>query len=869
LPALGLAVLGLVSSGLLDLFPSLVRFLVVIGVLVFLPGELVLRFLRVRAAAVVRIPLGFVAGVSLWCGVTWVCRMGGAPFTPYVVALQVVCAGLFAASLFRVPGLLRPALDRQTAGEQQVAGRREAAGDWGAAGDRGEVRDTVNRRGTAVLLLIALCVSIFFIVTAPPLRHDGDAFVHLGLLRGIDTENTLAPEDPLAPPIYAVEGPGKSDPRVGALHPLLAAIARLSRLDPLEVWRWLPVAIAPVGFLAFAGFAAVLLPGAGYVAFALVLFLMFQGGIGREFFGAIAYGQHLSLVFFWLFVVVSLRYARDGRTGGLVLAGLLVFGGALVHVDVLIHWALALASFLVLRKAFGFTWRRALVLALVTSVCAGIVAAWRVATTYEGGNVLHSHPQGLLYFFDIGDRFFIPSPAEIVRKNGLLFFAAFLFIPFLPLLKRHRRYGLMSFSLSLPPIVTALNPFLCPILYGKLYYLVHRFLLNIPSVIITALAVGALVSSARRGGLGRKAFCAALIFLWARVFVVAAGGWFDDVRAAERGRAAPAISAEMSEAARFINEKTPAKSVVLSDAVTSYVLAALSHAKVVAVLGQHGSPSDRYPLERLSAVHTVMSPYTSQLETVAAIRRFGVEYVVVNGAFDGPVHGFLADWDPNFKPVLEAKLGTLKNVFKRVYASDRVVIYRVESTSFDRLTWDPLAPYLDSPQGAMQACTGVGAGGVVSVAEMGVDPRKTLPGETLRVRVGYRREPRTKPLLPVTLRLRFEDKVYFEEAWRFPGDKFVRRFRERQEGIFRRFRVDHKPFGGYLTAQEWPDDRLCYEEIEVRLPRALGETVYEIQWQLVEEPLLPNFAFRDFLYNEDSYAGSPCAKIDVRRQLVR
>jgi len=65
--------------------------------------------------------------------------------------------------------------------------------------------------------------------------------------------------------------------------------------------------------------------------------------------------------------------------------------------------------------------------------------------------------------------------------------------------------------------------------------------------------------------------------------------------------------------------------------------------------------------------------------TAAAIRRFGVDYVVVNGAFDGPYHGFLADWDPSFKPILEDKLGTLKDVFKRVYASDRLVIYRVEA----------------------------------------------------------------------------------------------------------------------------------------------------------------------------------------------
>jgi hypothetical protein len=359
-----------------------------------------------------------------------------------------------------------------------------------------------------------------------------------------------------------------------------------------------------------------------------------------------------------------------------------------------------------------------------------------------------------------------------------------------------------------------------------------------------------------------------LVFLWAKVFLVSAGGWAADLRSAGSGCGAEVLSAEMSDAVRFVNEKIPKKSVVLSDPVTGYALSAFTHAKVVAVLGQHGNPNDPYPLERLAAVHTVMSPYTFQIETVAAVRRFAVEYVVVNGSFDAPYHAFLADWDPAFKTNLEGKLGSLKTVFKRVYENEKVVIYRVEDTSFDRVTWEPLPAYLERPPFAAEPCSTAARAGP-AVAETGVEPDVALPGETVRVTVGYRGGTGKLSSFPVTLRLRFEDKRYFETARRFPGDKYLRRFRERHEKIFRRFRVDHEPFGGYLRAREWPEDRICYEEIEVRLPRALAETVYEIRWQLAEESLLPNFAARDFLFNQDSYAGSPCAEISIRRQIVR
>jgi len=80
----------------------------------------------------------------------------------------------------------------------------------------------------------------------------------------------------------------------------------------------------------------------------------------------------------------------------------------------------------------------------------------------------------------------------------------------------------------------------------------------------------------------------------------------------------------------------------------------------------------------------------------------------VNGAFDGPYMDSRG-LGPEFQARARGQARSLKSVFKRVYGSDRVDIYRVVGTSFDRLTWDPVVPYLNPPQGRW-GCVRGGAG---------------------------------------------------------------------------------------------------------------------------------------------------------------
>jgi hypothetical protein len=547
----------------------------------------------------------------------------------------------------------------------------------------------------------------------------------------------------------------------------------------------------------------------------------------------------------------------------------LLFGGALIHVDVAIHFGLMFLSFVLFRRVFGFSWKSLAVLGAGALVCVGVVFVWKIVTSFSGGNAVHSHPQGLLYFFENGDRFFILSPAEIIRQNGLMFFAGLVMLVPLVFITRHKRSARMNVALAVPPVLIALNPWVAPLVYSHATYLLHRFLLNIPALTITALVIGSVIAWGREGNVIRKAAAVTVIFLWARVLLVGVTVWAADMQSLRFGETAPVLPRPVVKAARFVNQHVRKEAVILSDPVTSYVLSAFTHANVVAVLGQHGNPNDRHALARLGAIQTVLSPYTTQMEAVLAVRRFNVDYILVNGSFKQPIHEFMADWDPAFAPVLRGKFGTLRDVFEKVYDNEGITIFKVVGTHFERITWDAVVPFIDNVPTALDACEDWPPECPVQVTGIRISPSVALPGEEVEVTVSYRRQGDATPQLPLWLHLRFEDREYFESAGVYPGDKYVRRYRERRDAAFRRFRISRRLFDGFYALQAWPWSDECYERFRVRLPTDLVETVYEVQCKVSEEPLVPNFAFADFVYNEDSFVGTPCTELGVKTHITR
>lgn len=820
LPVLGLILTGLMASGLGEAFSPLVRFSIVFLLFTFVLGEV----LRSRLGVNLPLPtatVSMILGLSVMAVVAWLCTLAGLSFTACSAVLQFFLAVVFIAALFR-----------RAAGESNP---------WST---------------TRTVLWLAVAVGVFFLLFPPLTDHRGDGYDHIGYVRKIMEEDDLAPAGVLAP--VGTEADTKlADPRKGAFHVLLASTCRIAHVDPALAWRWLPAFLAPLAVLTFWSFCLLLLPGYSYAAACMLLFMMFQGGLAREFLSTIAYGQHVALVYFWFLLVAAVHYGRQPSPQRLFVVLVVLLGGGVIHLDVLVHFGLAVASLLLFPKVFDMRAAASVRLAAGAVACAAAVVVWKLMAAYAPGNMMHLHPQGLLY---VTDRWYVPSPIELLKRYGLLFVAALPLIAFLPLVRRHRRFALMMLALAAPPVVIAANPFLVPLIYERAGYIVHRFLLNIPVLPVTVLVLGSMVGWARSRGWPARGVTAIVLFAWGRLFLMSATAWAADVRSTPVERREP--PGALMRIATHLNEETEKGSVLLSDAVTSYAMSAYTHNRVVGVLHQHGSPNDPWGFERLEDMNNVLSPYTTQIEAMSVMRRYDVEYVLVHGA-GPPVREFMAEWYPETAGVLAQKLGSLRGVFRLVYNEDGYMLFRVGGAEPERETWAPTVPFMMSAPDDAMRCAGASATMQPRVKALRVEPVPAVPGEKIRVTISYQRDSAIESPLPLLLYIRLEDTSYFERTARYFGDKIVRRARERRSGAFVRYRFDHRPFGGVYAPDMWPLGVEVTESVTLQLPVALADTEYALQVKLTHETLIPNFSIRDIFYNDDHYTGYSCGEVPI------
>jgi hypothetical protein len=550
----------------------------------------------------------------------------------------------------------------------------------------------------------------------------------------------------------------------------------------------------------------------------------------------------------------------------LVVLSVLLLGGAVVHIYVLTRFGLMFLALLMFWKVFSFRLHSLIKLGMVSIACGLAVVAWQ--TWHHEGGGPQVFPGGLLYLFDNGSPHFVINPAAIAGTEGLLFVVGLAVLPGLFWIRRHDSYARMSLALALPPALIVFNPWLAPWVYDRAPYLLHRLVLNAPVWIATVLVLGSLISWARRGNWPRKVFGFVLVFVWAELFAAGAHGWATEVRARRANDSAskPLLAAE--KLVRFVDERIPAGSVILTDPATGLMLSAHCDVKVVALPGGSRSTGGLVSLDRIQAVQNALSPHTPQLETLTTIATFGVDYLLLTGSGVRPIHAPLWDWDPAAIDVLKTKLGHPPVSRGVVYEQGGWLMYEVNEGRASDDTWYPDLPFSRPSVGELSRCDVHVGTGLPRVVAAAVAPRDALAGETVEVTVAYQRDTEVPPGSPLVLRIRFDQIEYFRDAGALPGERYVRRLRERRDGMLR-YEIRHRPFAGLYTPHMWPMGPPSYETIPVQLPSELQEGTYDLQLELERETLLPNATAKDLFFDSDSYGGTACTEVQVHYLLTR
>jgi hypothetical protein len=402
--------------------------------------------------------------------------------------------------------------------------------------------------------------------------------------------------------------------------------------------------------------------------------------------------------------------------------------------------------------------------------------------------------------------------ANTDRVLGGILLAGFL-IPAARTVPRAR----LALAFSIVPLALAFVPWLATPLFHRASYMVLRVLLNAPAIPAAVLVLAWSVIQARHRGTLRRLVTAGAVALWALAFVAPALRAFaaDARRAtATRGHADPCASA-LVDWARGL----PIGSTILSDPATSYVLSACTPHRFVALYEQHANPYDPYALDRLRAARD--APPYAVADLPAACERYRVDYVVVNRGGDPDATGLLSSWSPSlFEPAV-ARIESMSASFQRVFQHAGVAAFRFQPGAAVQ-QHPPAGPVPPVGYGSagMTPCDVPVPGDAFRLTGVSLSPAQVLPGDTVVVSLGYRRDLPGAFGFPFLVHIRFDHSTV-PRARRYPGEKYVRRGAERWSGSFVRFRADLTPGHGVFEPDLWPIGVDLCERFVVTVPRAM------------------------------------------------
>jgi hypothetical protein len=696
-----------------------------------------------------------------------------------------------------------------------------------------------------------------------PLSPASDSLDHVGSLRKRIELDAVFPHSTF----YAESRENGPDARKGLLHGALALVAKTTATSPLALWDALPLVATVWILLALLAAARRLVPDEAGPLVAVALFLLsVDGGPGGGWLARLGHPSRMVLAPFWTVWALLLDPERRPPLGLLALLG---FAMAAIHTQAPVQVAASaafLAAFVLLigpraeRPALGGV---AVGAAAVVAGAAPYLAL-RAAVSMPLVDTIHTEPQGLLL---LTDRAFLLNPVWLLQSWGPLgpvaVVAALCAI-------RSARGSLAGAYLAGGTLGVALllsNPLTTAVLYSALGYLAIRLVWFTPHVFLLAgVVVGALRRVRSVGAAPRPAG-----LLLSIAILLSTGGYVAASAHALARRCGPADAAPAgmrAQRAAFeaVDRAIAEPSVIAADPATGYAIPALTRHWTVAAMAQHTSPNDPDGRDRLRDARRILSPYVNAADTVALLRRYGAEWVLLNASAETRLSHYLFHPGPGTYGAARAKVDARADLFTRVLDQDGLTLYRVTDVARSGTIAAPeqATRTVDRAEAVAAADASV-ASGPFSFGGGEVLTPRVAAGGSLRVASSWVRRaavPEANRFL--TLRLERNDRRGALDAT--PLAKLSRRIADRARGETTRTRVSFVPGDGFLPPDEWPLGVAIRDESTVPVPASLAPGEYVVKIRVSDEAFYPNLRPNDFVSMEDSYDGVAIGTVRVAEE---
>ncbi len=724
-------------------------------------------------------------------------------------------------------------------------------------------------RGLLPWLLVgvwALAVTGVLGTLGAPLLNDADSLDHIATVRRIVDTRVAFPTDAF----FHDAGAHGADPRKGTYHVVLALLSRAARVDPVTLWRFLPLLFVPMFLLSAYVLTYTLTKSrmAGVVAAGLFPFLYGGGPGGTELREAV-YSTRVGEIAALLSAAALVRFIEGGGRRRLALFWVVACSALLIHVWYALYFALALGAYALGVLVGARTRERVARLAWAFGgllLLAGPYLALRAQQAYGPQNVIHTEPQGLLY---LSEKFFTVDPQAMGVWHGPWLVVALLAVPWF-WSRRRESTGWIYLAVVTPAVLLiVLNPLLLPLAQAKLGYLTMRLIWIAPVIPAVAMVVTALGKVVVRGRGRARAFASAGLACVALLLLHPAGQALTLIteRRALRASETSRSPAPWRDLLVSLGPNAPEPRVFASDPVTSYSIPAYTGHQVMAYYDQHSSPNDPHGLERILDARAVFSPFVDLRQTLVLLRRYGVDAIVLNERFERPPPADYWGMTPALEAPTRAKFTARPDLFRPAFAAPRAWVFELTDEARGGPLPDSTTPPRPFVIDRTAAGTLAGAAQNGAFVQLGtrISHTRAAPLDTLELTTYWSlagNEP--PPAGNYTVFARLDARALprgplYSRHW----DKLYRKGLEATTGRRWRYRTSHHPLEGMYGPDQWRPGEVIEDRYQMVIPANLAPGTYDLGVSLVRTPHYPNTRLADYLHDADTFSGPVVGQVTI------
>ena len=730
----------------------------------------------------------------------------------------------------------------------------------------------LTRSSLALLIVILVLVSIITLGVRDPITYTADSPDHIAYIRAVTRSHEAFPSQF----IYRDGGMLTRDIRRGLLHAMWGAInGATSRTDVLPVWpliSWIGSIFLLLGIFCM-GVWLFKSQSVGWGGVILYLLFYQRGFAGHQLF-INAYSFYFAKIHLFAFLTFAILYIRTKRSVHLFTAAAASFVAISIHVS---YIAILLFIVFVLwimehlqrgrRSAKGLLTETLLPLAGSLVLVNLPYLLIRYVRDYNPVNEIHTHPHGMLFFTD---NLAIVNPILFFLLSGHLMAVALFAVFILWKESRDDRNLRSVLGLVASIYILVFNPLLVPIVMERITYLIARFSVAAPNMLIASYLMHLLIVDIFRRGnsLSRtRKVVGSLVML--AILIPGLVYNIDSFAYGGRGRRAYEEKSclELNDLYSAINRNVEDGSVIASDPITSYSILAFTDQFVVCTYDQHSTPNDSTAVERIFDCRDLFLPNATCGERIGTLEKYDADYVIVNGRIPKEVRSQYWRPDRTSAERTARALSECEGYFQTIYSSESVYLFEYNGetagASTDTIDVDRYSAHIfrEEFSGDYGSLTESGTEGIY-IRSWGKEADRVSRGDTLRIYVDWvARESMERGTYIIYVR--FDTDYEKGSLHNARYEKVYRKIVERIRGETYRFREDFLPFEGIYPPDRWRPGRVLRDYIDIVIPRYIADGIYTISVKMDNAPHYSNLRMKDLLRDDDLYDGPDLMQVEI------